>query len=130
MGDTRVNTENVRPLTVTATKPAPSGDATPKRQTDASPAVPQASIPKPTPDKVEIRTVEETTAAVAQHLESYLRSVGRSLQFSVDSASGETVVQVRDAATGEVIRQIPSEEALRLARALGAQGNSLVDVLA
>jgi flagellar protein FlaG len=77
-----------------------------------------------------MRTVEETTAAVAQHLESYLRSVGRSVQFSIDTTSGDTVVSVRDAATGDVIRQIPSEEALRLARALGAQGNSLVDVLA
>jgi flagellar protein FlaG len=79
---------------------------------------------------VDVRTVEETTAAVAQQLESYLRSVGRSVQFSIDSASGETVVSVRDAATGEVIRQIPSEEALRLARTLGTQNQSLVDVLA
>lgn len=125
-----MNTDNVRPLTVTATKPAPSGDATQKHQTDPSPAIPQASIPKPTSNTVDTRTVEETTAAVARQLESYLRSVGRSVQFSIDSASGETVVSVRDAATGEVIRQMPSEEALRLARALGAQGNSLVDVLA
>jgi flagellar protein FlaG len=124
-----VNTDNVRPLTVTATKPAAS-DGTQKRQTDASPAVPQASIPKETPNTVETRTVQETTAAVAQQLETYLRSVGRSVQFSVDEQSGETVVSVRDAETGEVIRQIPSAEALRIARALGTQRNSLIDILA
>jgi flagellar protein FlaG len=78
---------------------------------------------------VETRTVQETTAAVAQQLESYLRSVGRSLQFSVDEQSGETVVSVRDAETGEVIRQIPSAEALRIAQALGNQRNSLIDIL-
>jgi flagellar protein FlaG len=52
------------------------------------------------------------------------------LQFSVDSASGRTVVSVRDMATGDVIRQIPSEEALRLAQALGSGGSTLVDVQA
>jgi flagellar protein FlaG len=78
---------------------------------------------------VETRTVQETTAAVAQQLETYLRSVGRSVQFSIDEQSGETVVSVRDADTGEVIRQIPSAEALRLAQALGNQPNSLIDIL-
>lgn len=124
-----MNTETVRPLSVTATKPAAS-DGTQKRQTDDSPAIPQASIPKATPNTVETRTVQETTAAVAQQLESYLRSVGRSVQFSIDSESGETVVSIRDAETGEVIRQMPSAEALRLARQLGAPRSSLLDVLA
>jgi flagellar protein FlaG len=123
-----VNTDTVRPLTVTATKPAAS-DGTQKRQT-TSPTLPQASIPKQTTSTVDTRTVQETTAAVAQQLESYLRSVGRSVQFSIDTESGETVVSVRDATTGGLIRQIPSEEALRLAQALTAKGNSLVDVLA
>jgi len=123
-----VNTDTVRPLTVTATKPAAS-DSTHKRQT-TSPTPPQASIPKQTTSIVDTRTVQETTAAVAQQLESYLRSVGRSVQFSIDTQSGETVVSVRDATTGGLIRQIPSEEALRLAQALNAKGNSLVDVTA
>jgi flagellar protein FlaG len=124
-----VNTDPVRPLSATATKPTAS-DGAQKRQTDASPAIPQASIPKATPNTVETRTVQETTAAVAQQLESYLRSVGRSVQFSIDQESGETIVSIRDAATGEVIRQIPSAEALRLAQALGTQSSSLIDVLA
>lgn len=125
-----MNTDPVRPLSVTATKPAAS-DTTQKRQTDeASPAIPQASIPKAAPSQVPTRTVEQTTAAVAQQLETYLRSVGRSVQFSIDEQSGETVVSIRDAATGEMIRQIPSAEALRLAQSLGTQSNSLVDILA
>jgi flagellar protein FlaG len=68
--------------------------------------------------------MQETTAAVAAQLESYLQSIGRSLQFSIDSDSGRTVVSVKDMATGDVIRQIPSEEALRLAQALGQPGGS------
>lgn len=66
--------------------------------------------------------------AVAAQIESYLKSTGRELEFSVDEASGRTVITVRNPETGETIRQIPSEEALRLARALGHQPNSLIDL--
>ena len=66
--------------------------------------------------------------AVAKQIESYLRSHGRELQFSVDEATGRTVVTVRDPSTGEVIRQIPDVEALRIAEALGRQPNALIDI--
>lgn len=59
----------------------------------------------------------EAVHAAAQRLEAYLRSVGRELKFQIDEASGRIVVSVLDATTGERIRQIPSEELLRLARA-------------
>lgn len=128
-----MNTESVQPLSATATKPASGTNTTsaPKHKTTGSPASEQALIQKSQVVQApQARTVQETVAAVAAQLESYLRSVGRELQFSVDSASGETVVRVRDPSTGDVIRQIPSEEALRLAQSLGSQSNSLVDVLA
>lgn len=70
--------------------------------------------PAQTPDVRELPT-RETIEAVAQRIESYLKSVHRSLEFRVDSASGRTVLTVRDSATGELIRQIPGEEVLRLA---------------
>lgn len=54
--------------------------------------------------------------AVAQRLEAYMKSVSRSLEFRVDAGSGRTVISVRDADTGELIRQIPGEEVLRLAQ--------------
>src|SRR5690242_15453828 len=56
----------------------------------------------------------ETVRAAAKRLEAFLQSSGRSVQFAVDADSGMTVITVRVAATGEVIRQIPSEEVLRL----------------
>lgn len=39
-----------------------------------------------------------------------------SLRFSVDHDTGRTVVRVTDANTQEVIRQIPAEEVLKLAK--------------
>lgn len=40
------------------------------------------------------------------------------LQFSIDETTAKTVVRVTDASTGELIRQLPSEEALAIARSL------------
>jgi flagellar protein FlaG len=54
----------------------------------------------------------------AARMEEAARSAGRSLQFRVDEDSGRVVVSVRDPSTGELIRQIPSEAALRIARDL------------
>lgn len=56
--------------------------------------------------------------AATEQIERFVRSSGRSLQFRVDDDSGRVVVSVRDADTGDLIRQIPSEAALRIARAL------------
>jgi len=41
-----------------------------------------------------------------------------SVAFSIDDSSGKTIVRISDAKTGEMIRQIPSEEMLELARSL------------
>ena len=54
----------------------------------------------------------------AKRMEDYARSVGRSLQFRVDQDSGKVVVSVRDPSTGELIRQIPTEAALKIAENL------------
>src|SRR5262249_44125328 len=75
--------------------------------------------------------LDQTIAVVAKQIESYLRSNGRSLEFYVDQSTHRTVVTVRDAATGEIVRQIPPEEAQRLAQSLNTQQPSaLVDLLA
>lgn len=49
---------------------------------------------------------------------SIVESVNSSLQFSVDGDSGKTVVKVVDSSTNKVIRQIPSEEMMAIAKAL------------
>ena len=59
-----------------------------------------------------------TVEAAARQIESYLKSVGRTLEFRVDAETQRTVVTVRDATSGEVIRQIPNEEVLKLANSL------------
>jgi flagellar protein FlaG len=66
--------------------------------------------------------------AAAAQIDSYLKSVGREVEFRVDEETGTTVVTVRATATGDVIRQIPNEEVLQLARRFSAGTGSLLDL--
>ncbi len=72
---------------------------------------------------VEIPKMESVT----RQIDTFLRSMNRALQFRVDNASGRMVVSITDAATGEVIRQVPGEEALRMAERIDAQIGALLD---
>jgi len=70
--------------------------------------------------KKEIEREEEQAAVeeVASKLQEFVNLIDKKLQFSVDEDSGRQVVRVTDKLSGDVIRQIPSEEVLRLARNL------------
>ncbi|TWC42976.1 flagellar protein FlaG [Pseudomonas sp. SJZ079] len=58
--------------------------------------------------------VEEAVSSIKQ----FAQSIQRNLNFALDDSSGRVVVKVTDGVSGEVIRQIPSEDALRLAESL------------
>jgi len=62
----------------------------------------------------------EVKEAVAK-LNDYVQSTQRDLYFSVDEATGKTVVQVVDRGSDEVVRQIPDDVVLNLARKLNSQ---------
>jgi flagellar protein FlaG len=70
--------------------------------------------------KKEIQEVEEQKAIqeVASKLQEFVNLIDKKLQFSVDDNSGRHIVTVTDRLSGDVIRQIPSEEVLRLAQNL------------
>jgi len=53
-----------------------------------------------------------------RNLNEYAQRMNRELHFNVDKDSGRTVIRVIDPDSGEVIRQIPPEEILALARYL------------
>ena len=82
----------------------------------------QASAAKP----VEVPKIESVT----RQIDSFLRSINRSVQFRLDQASGEMVVNICDAETGEIIRQVPGEEALRIAERIEAQLSAVLDEMA
>lgn len=51
-------------------------------------------------------------------LNNSLQNIQRNLKFSVDNDAGRIVISVTDKETDELVRQIPSEEVLELARNL------------
>jgi flagellar protein FlaG len=61
---------------------------------------------------------EQALGDAVKQLNSYVQSINRNLEFNIDKDSGQTVVKVIDAETDEMIRQIPNEEALKIAKQL------------
>jgi flagellar protein FlaG len=47
-----------------------------------------------------------------------VKALHNSVELSLDSKSGQPIVRVVDTETGQLIRQIPTEEVLELRRAL------------
>lgn len=68
-------------------------------------------------DKVTQPTADQLTQAVNQ-IQDVIQKTAQSLQFSIDKDTGTTVVKVVDTESKKVLRQIPSEEVLAIAKAL------------
>ncbi|SER24673.1 flagellar protein FlaG [Nitrosomonas sp. Nm51] len=54
----------------------------------------------------------------AEKIKETVNNLAQNLQFSIDDDTGKTVIKVMDAQTQEIIRQIPSQEAISIARTL------------
>ena len=78
------------------------------------PVTEQILPPEGNPDR-------EAVDQAVSNMNSFVQNLQRDLQFEVDLDMGHTVVSVVDRSTNEVIRQIPSEEAVARAQQLREQ---------
>lgn len=62
----------------------------------------------------------------AQAIQDFVQSTGRNLNFSVDPSSGYHVIRVTNSETGELVRQMPSPELLKISQNLPAGKSGLV----
>jgi len=69
-------------------------------------------------------------AQAVDDLNQRFRDTRTDLRFSVDEDSGQMVVSIVDAADGKVLRQMPTEEALRVAKALDKALGTLIERVA
>ena len=78
----------------------------------------------------ESRVVQESSKpslnkAIAD-LSQYAQSINRDIEFTVDKDLHKTIITVYDSGTDEVIRKIPSDEVIALARHLGEKNNNVL----
>ena len=92
----------------TAAVPKPAAEPTPK-----------AEVSKPAEQELEfdLEIVERAAATVA----SFIESVSTSVRVAFDEQIDSPIFTVVDAETSEVIRQIPSEDLVAIARFLESQ---------
>jgi flagellar protein FlaG len=99
--------------------------------TDAKAVSKVASVPLPKYNVIEasqeVRNAAETAMKDIQH---FISSQARTVRISKDETSGHMIVQLVDPSTGEVVRTLPSEELLRLARSFEMLGNKMVHQVA
>ena len=85
------------------------------------PAVKTIATPVETADPVkpsaQVPSMEQLTQAV-KNINKAMETRSQGLEFSIDSDSQRIIVKVIDQKTKDVIRQIPSEDALQIAHAL------------
>ena len=89
-------------------RPAPAVQAKRERPVDTTST--QAAPERP--------ASSEELKRATQELQRRISVMAPELQFSVDEESGRSIIKVTDPTTKEVIRQIPSEQALKLNQAL------------
>lgn len=71
---------------------------------------------KVSPQQSEPQIDAEDVARAVSEISDYVQNISRDLQFQVDKQTGSTIVTVLDHETKEVIRQIPTEEVVAIAR--------------
>lgn len=106
-----------------STQTAPTSDANAVSKV-ASVPLPKTNVKE---SSQEVRDAAETAMKDIQH---FISSQARSVRISKDETSGHMIVQLVDPDTGEVIRTLPSEELLRLARSFEMLGNKMVHQVA
>jgi len=73
---------------------------------------------------------QESTADLVEKFRSQMQNIQRDLSFSVDDSTGDVVVRVIDGESGKIVRQIPSEEILRLTERLDEMRSLLFEAKA
>ena len=71
-------------------------------------------------------TREQVNSAV-KHLNETMSASSQDLEFSVDEDSKKTIVKLVDRNTHEVLRQMPTKEALEIAKSLDKAMGKLID---
>jgi flagellar protein FlaG len=68
----------------------------------------------------DLQSLQKSIEASVDRLNAMLKDSGRNLNIGIDKALGGPVVTVRNAESGEVVRQIPNEVVVKMAHSIEA----------
>jgi len=90
----------------------------------------QLNIPKPVDIKFDPAQARANLVSAISMLNEQMKATGRGLGFSYDEAKNSPVIKVTDTNSGEVVRQIPSQEVLKMAHHIDALKGILYNKIA
>jgi flagellar protein FlaG len=102
-------------------------------QTTAKPeavAHPKLEVPKSPEIKYDPNQARENLSTAISMLNKQMQSTQRGLGFSYDDSKHTPVIKVTDVNSGEVVRQIPTEEVLKMAHHIDAVKGMLYNKIA
>lgn len=119
-------------MNITSLPSTPPGNAAvnllPERQTANRSAVVESArqVTEPAQPQAISQAKQKDVEQAVKEVNEFVQPINNALSFSLDHESDKMVVKVIDQGTKEVIRQIPSEEMLALAKALDTMKGLLV----
>lgn len=104
-------------LQVSEPNPAAAKAAPPAAQISQ---VAQENFAKKAEVGTDLQNLHKSIEASVERLNAMMKDTGRNLNIGIDRALGGPVVTVRNAESGEVVRQIPNEVVVKMAHSIEA----------
>jgi flagellar protein FlaG len=95
--------------------PGVVAQATPA-QRESAPAPAAAVAPAAAPAQASPK--HDDVKQAVKEIQTFVNNVTTNVQFSVDQDTGRTIVSVIDTETKQIVRQIPTQDVMKIARAL------------
>lgn len=113
-------------MTISLTGISPEGGLNSRRLLVESESKKQVSSPPSDAKAIESAEPVDVKKELMASTQQINQKTASNIEFSIDDESRRSVVKVVDGESGEVLRQFPTEEALRVARQLVKSGSGLV----
>ena len=113
-----ITTAPSAPVVLPARPPAVPADTSGAAKADShTPPMPgaKAVVQEPQKPSFDAAQAQEQLDEAVERMNEHMRKNSYNLAFSVDKEVDKVVVKVTNLATGDVVRQIPNETALRIA---------------
>lgn len=111
-------------LEISSNTHASAGNAVPRTSVAASPSGASADVkshltPIPKAEiKIDLERESQDLRAAIGKLNDMMQANARSVSFAVDEKLGRPIVYIKNATTGEIVRQIPNEVIVQLAHSI------------